>query len=43
LCWTFTGQCEMTLYPSGKLMIRTEDKGLAEDVAHRHVNEWVNS
>ena len=43
LCWTFSGRCEMTLYPSGKLMIRTEDKGLAEDVAQSHVNEWVKS
>ncbi|RJU93902.1 MAG: hypothetical protein DWC03_03870 [Candidatus Poseidoniales archaeon] len=43
LCWTFSGRCEMTLYPSGKLMIRTEDKGLAEDVAQNHVNEWVKS
>jgi len=41
LCWTFSGRCEMTLYPSGKLMIRTEDKALAEEVAHLHVNEWV--
>lgn len=43
LCWTFSGRCEMTLYPSGKLMIRTEDKALAEEVAHLHVNQWVNA
>ena len=43
LCWTFSGRCEMTLYPSGKLMIRTEDKALAEEVAHLHVNQWVQS
>jgi len=43
LCWTFSGRCEMTLYPSGKLMIRTEDKTLAEEVAHLHVNQWVQS
>tara|TARA_Y100001935_G_scaffold242056_1_gene232148 strand:- start:685 stop:957 length:273 start_codon:yes stop_codon:yes gene_type:complete len=41
LCWTFTGRCEMTLYPSGKLMVRTEDKDLAGEVAQQHVSEWV--
>ena len=43
LCWTFSGRCEMTLYPSGKLMVRTEDKALAKEVAHLHVHEWVQS
>lgn len=43
LCWTFTGRCEMTLYPSGKLMVRTEDKDLAADVAHQHVTHWVKA
>ncbi len=43
LCWTFSGRCEMTLYPSGKLMIRTEDTSLAEEVAQLHVNEWVKA
>ena len=33
----------MTLYPSGKLMVRTEDKTLAADVAHQHVTQWVNA
>ena len=43
LCWTFTGRCEMTLYPSGKLMVRTEDKDLAADVAQQHVSHWVKA
>ena len=43
LCWTFTGRCEMTLYPSGKLMVRTEDNDLAADVAHQHVTQWVKA
>jgi len=43
LCWTFFGRCEMTLYPSGKLMIRTEDKDLAAEVAQQHVTEWVKA
>jgi hypothetical protein len=33
----------MTLYPSGKLMVRTEDKDLAADVAHQHVTHWVKA
>jgi len=43
LCWTFTGRCEMTLYPSGKLMIRTEDVAVAEEVAQLHINAWVQA
>lgn len=41
LCWTFSGACDMTLYPSGKLMIRTEDVALAEHIAHLHMTSWV--
>ena len=43
LCWTFTGPCDLTLYPSGKLLVKTEDKGLANDVAHLHVTQWALS
>ena len=44
LCWTFTGPCDLTLYPSGKLLVKTEDKVLAGQVAKLHVEEWtVNS
>ena len=43
LCWTFSGPCEMTLYPSGKLMVRTEDKALASTVAKQHVTSWVRA
>jgi len=43
LCWTFTGPCDLTLYPSGKLMVRTEDKELAREVAQRHVEVWVRA
>jgi len=41
LCWTFTGQCDMTLYPSGQLLIKTTDKALAEELAQRHLSTWV--
>ena len=43
LCWTFSGPCDLTLYPSGKLMVRTQDKELARKVAQRHVTVWVQS
>ncbi len=41
LCWTFTGPCDLTLYPSGKLLVKTEDKTLAAEVAKKHVTEWA--
>tara|TARA_B100001094_G_C17937183_1_gene673692 strand:- start:108 stop:392 length:285 start_codon:yes stop_codon:yes gene_type:complete len=40
LCWTFSGPCDLTLYPSGKLLVKTEDKGLAAEVAEKHVSVW---
>ena len=41
LCWTFSGPCDLTLYPSGKLLIKTEDKELAAIVAEQHVSTWA--
>ena len=41
LCWTFTGPCDLTLYPSGKLLVKTEDKALASKVASLHTQEWA--
>ena len=41
LCWTFSGPCELTLYPSGKLLVKTEDRDLAEEVAQQHVEVWA--
>ena len=41
LCWTFTGPCDLTLYPSGKLLVKTENKELAAEVATTHVLEGV--
>ena len=43
LCWTFSGPCDLTLYPSGKLLVKTEDKELAAEVAKLHVEKWANS
>ena len=41
LCWTFSGPCELTLYPSGKLLVKTEDKEIAAEVAQQHVDIWA--
>ncbi|MEL0101373.1 MAG: hypothetical protein VW862_06710 [Euryarchaeota archaeon] len=43
LAWTFSGPAELTLYPSGKLLVKTEDKELAAKVAELHVNKWVGA
>ena len=37
LCWTFFGPSDLTLYPSGKLLVKTEDKVLAAEIAKMHV------
>ena len=42
-CWTVTGECDMTLYPSGKRMVRTEDAELAAHVAQQHITSWVHA
>ena len=41
MVWTFTGQAELTLYPSGKLLVKTADKELAEQIAQQHMLEWT--
>ena len=43
LAWTFSGPAELTLYPSGKLLVKTEDKELAAKIAQDHVQEWVRA
>ena len=43
LCWTFSGPCELTLYPSGKLLVKTEDRDIAEEVAQQHVEVWARA
>ena len=42
LAWTFSGPADLTLYPSGKLLVKTEDKELASKIAKQHVTEWIN-
>ena len=43
LAWTFSGPAELTLYPSGKLLVKTEDKEHAANIAREHVEEWVTA
>lgn len=43
LAWTFSGPAELTLYPSGKLLVKTEDKDLAAQIAEDHVKKWVRA
>lgn len=43
LAWTFSGPAELTLYPSGKLLVKTEDKDLAAKIAKEHVEIWVRA
>ena len=43
LAWTFTGPADLTLYPSGKLLVKTEDKDLAAKIAQDHVQNWVRA
>ena len=37
LCWTFTGPCDLTLYPSGKLLVKTENKDKADAINTRNL------
>ena len=43
LAWTFSGPADLTLYPSGKLLVKTEDRTLAEKIAKDHVKKWVRA
>ena len=41
MVWTFTGSADLTLYPSGKLLVKTADKDVAEEIAQLHCSEWA--
>jgi len=41
LCYTFTGLAEITLYPSGKLLVKGEDESIAAEIANRHITNWL--
>jgi len=43
LCYTFSGDtANITLYPSGKLLIKTQEKEVAAKIAESHINNWLN-
>ena len=41
LCYTFSGKAEITLYPSGKLLVKCEDENIAADIAKMHITNWL--
>ena len=41
LMWTFIGDCDLSLFPSGKLLVKTQDQAVAAAVADRHLNHWI--
>lgn len=41
LCCTFTGEANITLYPSGKLLVKSGDRDVAEKIARHHVEVWL--
>jgi len=43
LAWTFSGPADLTLYPTGKLLVKTKDRELAATIAETHVTTWVGA
>ncbi len=42
LCYTFSGdEVDITLYPSGKLLIKTDKRDVASKIAGHHVHVWL--
>ena len=42
LCCTFTGEvADITLYPSGKLLVKTGDRDVAATIANHHMQVWL--
>ncbi|DAC60727.1 MAG TPA: hypothetical protein D7I10_07595 [Candidatus Poseidoniales archaeon] len=43
LCYTFAGEdVNITLYPSGKLLIKTDNREIASQIAQHHVQVWLS-
>ncbi len=42
LCCTFTREANITLYPSGKLLVKSGDRSIAERIARHHVEVWLS-
>ena len=41
LCYTFSGDVDLTLFPSGKLLIKTGERDLADKIAKLHIENWL--
>jgi len=42
LCYTFSGPVDLTLFPSGKLLIKTPDQQIADEIAKKHIETWLS-
>ena len=42
-CHTFIGEFEMTLYPSGRLLVRAPSIEIANQIAELHIGKWLTS
>ena len=42
LCCTFSGElADITLYPSGKLLVKSGERDVAATIAERHMQVWL--
>ena len=41
LCWIFDGPAKLTLFPSGKLLVKAENPQDAHLIAKQHITEWL--
>lgn len=41
LCHIFAGEAKLTLFPSGKLLVKCEDKEMAISIGRKHLTEWL--
>ncbi|MDP6900284.1 MAG: Sua5/YciO/YrdC/YwlC family protein, partial [Candidatus Thalassarchaeaceae archaeon] len=41
LCCTFSGEADVTLYPSGKLLVKSGERDVAQRIATRHIQVWL--
>ena len=42
LCHIFTGEAKLTLFPSGKLLVKCEDKETAIKIGKLHLRVWLS-
>ena len=43
LCHTFGGEVNLTLYPSGKLMVKSNDLEAVDRIAELLIDSWIES